>query len=62
MMSLVDLGTEGRDIGRTGRIGVAPGHRNASPSGHKRQGAHAGTADAHEVDGSRIVGGEQIHG
>ena len=49
-------------VPRPARIGIAPGYLNPSASGHERQGAHPGAADAHEVDWTRICGVEKIHG
>jgi hypothetical protein len=55
------LGTQGRQVGRTCWIRIAPAYGNPAATGDEGERTHAGSTDSHEVNGALIRGVEQGH-
>jgi hypothetical protein len=62
IMAWVNRYAERGQVGRAGRIGIAPGECDPPPVRDQRQCAHTGPADSQEVDRAWISGVEQVHG
>jgi hypothetical protein len=53
--------SQGSEVGRAGRISVAPADCNPTAARDEREGTHPRSAYSHEVDSALIRGAEQCH-
>jgi hypothetical protein len=51
-----------REVCRPRRIGIATGYSNSPPGQQLSESAHAGARHSDEVDGARVLWGEECHG